>query len=37
MVPLTDRLQFWVYRGYYLCIQLSRLETDFELIGATPV
>jgi hypothetical protein len=37
MVPLGDRLQFWVYRGYHLCIELSRVATDFELIGTTRV
>lgn len=31
MVPVKDRLQFWIYRGYYLCVRLSRLEDDFEL------
>jgi hypothetical protein len=30
MVPMRDRLQFWVYRGYYLCITLPQLETEFE-------
>jgi len=32
MVPLRDRLQFWVYRGYYLSVRLARLESDFELL-----
>ena len=30
MVPLSDRLQFWVYRGYYLALRLAQLESDFE-------
>jgi hypothetical protein len=37
MVPLADRAQFWVYRGYHLCIRLSQLETDFEIIGSIAV
>lgn len=30
MVPLTDRLRFWTYRGYYLCVRLTRLDSAFE-------
>ena len=33
MVPMTDRLQFWVYRGYYLCVTLEQLDRDFEPLG----
>jgi hypothetical protein len=32
MVPWRDRAQFWVYRGYSLCIRLKQLETDFDLL-----
>jgi hypothetical protein len=33
MVPKRDRLQFWIYRGYYLALPLTRIETDFDLVG----
>ena len=33
MVPITDRLQFWVYRGYYLCVRLAQLDSDFEAVN----
>lgn len=32
MVPWRDRIQFWFYRGYYLCIRVSQLEADFDLL-----
>ena len=32
MVPRRDRLRFWVYRGYYRCVPLTRLEADFDLL-----
>jgi len=32
MVPRRERLQFWVYRGYYLAVELARLEADFDLL-----
>jgi hypothetical protein len=32
MVPWRDRVQFWAYRGYSLCIRLNQLEADFELL-----
>ena len=25
-IPLSDRLRFWVYRGYYLCIKLRDID-----------
>lgn len=33
MVPLSDRLRFWSYRGYYLCIRLAQLEGAFERVS----
>ena len=30
MVPWRDRLQFWIYRGYYLCVPLETLRVDCE-------
>ena len=32
MVPWRDRMQFWIYRGYYLSIDLSCLASDFDLL-----
>jgi hypothetical protein len=32
MVPWTDRLQFWYYRGYYLCLQIVDIEQRCELL-----
>lgn len=32
MVPKRDRLQFWIYRGYYLSIGLAQLEADFDSV-----
>jgi hypothetical protein len=32
MVPWQDRVQFWLYRGYYLCIRLNQLEAEFDLV-----
>jgi hypothetical protein len=28
MVPMRDRIQFWVYRGYYLCVPIETLRVD---------
>jgi hypothetical protein len=33
-IPLRDRLQFWLYRGYYLCIQLKDIEDSCEIVAA---
>jgi len=35
MVPLKDRLQFWVYRGYYLCVRIAQLNDAFEPLDFT--
>jgi len=32
-IPFRDRIQFWSYWGYYLCIRLSDIEGKCELIG----
>ena len=29
-VPLRDRLQFWFYRGYYLCVRIQDIEEKCE-------
>jgi hypothetical protein len=34
MIPLRDRLQFWVYRGFYLCIKLKDIEESCETVAA---
>jgi hypothetical protein len=31
-VPLSDRLRFWSYRGYYLCIPLKDIHAHCERI-----
>ena len=33
-IPLSDRLQFWVYRGYYLCINLRDIKESCERLTA---
>ena len=33
-IPLSDRLRFWVYRGFYLCIKLREIEESCEPIAA---
>jgi hypothetical protein len=33
-IPLSDRLQFWSYRGFYLCIQLHLIDQDCERLVA---
>ena len=35
MVPVRDRLQFWVYRGYYLCVRLAQLDSAFEPVSTS--
>ncbi len=32
MVPIKDRMRFWVYSGYYFCINLSLIENDCDLM-----
>ncbi len=31
-VPKRDRWQFWIYRGYYLCIDLETIRGKCELM-----
>ena len=31
-IPLRDRLQFWFYRGYYLCVRIKDIEEKCELL-----
>ncbi len=33
LVPFRDRLQFWFYRGYYLCVRLRDIEEKCELLA----
>jgi hypothetical protein len=33
-IPYRDRIQFWFYCGYYLCIRLSDIEGKCELLAA---
>lgn len=33
-VPRRDRWQFWLYRGYYLCIDLDTIRQKCELVEA---
>jgi hypothetical protein len=28
LIPTRDRLRFWIYRGYYLCIKLQDIEKN---------
>ncbi|MGC9527283.1 MAG: hypothetical protein ACP5D7_17255 [Limnospira sp.] len=32
-VSRGDRWRFWVYRGYYLCIDIEQIQTDCELVA----
>ncbi|MEO6906547.1 MAG: hypothetical protein ABI210_01530 [Abditibacteriaceae bacterium] len=32
-VPLSDRMSFIMYRGYYLCIQIKDIEEKCERLG----
>lgn len=32
MVPAKDRMRFWIYRGYYLALPLTRIEAEFDLL-----
>lgn len=31
LIPWTDRFRFWVYAGFYLCIDLDEIERNCEL------
>ncbi len=33
LIPFRDRLQFWIYRGYYLCVRLRDVEEKCELLA----
>lgn len=33
LIPWTDRIRFWVYAGFYLCIALDEIENNCQLIG----
>jgi hypothetical protein len=33
-IPFRDRIQFWFYRGFYLCIRLKDIEERCELLAA---
>ena len=33
-IPVGDRLRFWSYRGYYLCIKLKDIEENCESVTA---
>jgi hypothetical protein len=33
-IPFRDRVQFWVYRGFYLCIRLKEIEDKCELLAS---
>ena len=33
-IPFRDRIQFWLYRGFYLCIRLKDIEERCELLAA---
>lgn len=33
-IPLRDRIRFWFYRGYYLCIDIKDIEEHCELLDA---
>jgi hypothetical protein len=33
-IPFRDRIQFWLYRGFYLCIQLSDIREKCDLIDS---
>lgn len=33
LIPLRDRMQFWVYRGYYLCLRIQDIEEKCELLS----
>ncbi len=35
-VPFRDRMQFWLYRGYYLCVRLRYIEEMCELLAGRP-
>jgi len=35
MVPLADRLRFWVYSGYYFCIKLDDIRYNCQLIDGS--
>lgn len=32
-VPWTDRIKFFLYRGYYLCIEIKKIEESCSLIS----
>lgn len=34
MVPLRDRMRFWVYAGYYFCIKLETITNYCKLVEA---
>lgn len=33
LIPWTDRIRFWVYAGFYLCIDLDEIERNCEFIS----
>lgn len=33
-IPFSDRMRFWSYRGFYLCIRLTDLAEKCERIAA---
>lgn len=33
-IPFADRLRFWVYLGYYLCIKLKDIDDSCERLAA---
>lgn len=33
MVPLSDRMRFWVYAGYYFCIKLDIIRNQCRLVS----
>ncbi len=33
LIPWSDRFKFWVYAGFYLCIDLDEIERNCELVS----
>ncbi|MBI5277343.1 MAG: hypothetical protein HY854_12865 [Burkholderiales bacterium] len=37
LIPLSDRIRFWSYRGYYLCIRTEDIARLCELVEDAPL
>src|SRR5687768_5536369 len=33
LIPLSDRVQFWIYAGFYLCISLREIQENCEPVS----